>query len=223
MSNEHKGHRSRMKNRYLQNGFDNFEEHEILEMLLYYCYPQKDTNPIAHRLLENFGSISAVLDAPVDVLVESGLTENSATFLKMLPDVARVYLDDKYNNKNKIIDINNLGDYFLNKFVGRVNEHLILLLLDAKCRELYCGVVSVGSNVSSDVNMRKIVDLAMRYNARTAVIAHNHPSGMALPSQNDYRATEVLAETLSVVSINLYDHIIIADNDYVSFRESGAL
>lgn len=223
MSNEHKGHRSRMKNRYLQNGFDNFEEHEILEMLLYYCYPQKDTNPIAHRLLENFGSISAVLDAPVDVLVESGLTENSATFLKMLPDVARVYLDDKYNNKNKIIDLNNLGDYFLNKFVGRVNEHLILLLLDAKCRELYCGVVSVGSNVSSDVNMRKIVDLAMRYNARTAVIAHNHPSGMALPSQSDYRATEVLAETLSVVSINLYDHIIIADNDYVSFRESGAL
>ncbi len=220
MANEHKGHRSRMRLRYLQGGFDNFADHEILEMVLYYCYPQKDTNPLAHRLLEYFGSMSAIMEAPVDSLIDAGLSENAAVFLRMIPDLSRVYLDDRNNNKNKIIDLDRIGDYFLSKYIGRHDEHVMLLLMDAKGKEVYCGVVAVGTASGSDVPIRKIVDLSMRYNATNAVIAHNHPSGVALPSKADLNTTATLAEMLSYIGVQLVDHIIISDNDYISLRDS---
>ena len=94
----HKGHRDRMRKRFLLDDFDGFEQHEALELLLYYAVPRKDTNPIAHRLLEQFGSLSAVLDAPLNVLTQAGLTENAAVLLKMIPGMSRLYSDDKYNN-----------------------------------------------------------------------------------------------------------------------------
>ena len=220
MSNEHKGHRARMRERFLHTRFDGFGEHQILEMLLYYVYPRNDTNPLAHRLLNTFGSISAVLDAPVDALVQAGLTVNAATFLVMLPDVSRVYLSDRNNNKSKIIDFDHLPEYFCNKFIGRAEETMVLLLTDAKGKEVYSGVVSKGSFHASEAPVRKIVDLAMRYNAATAVIAHNHPSGVALPSMADVDATTDISRTLRLIGVFLYDHIIVSDEDCVSLRDT---
>ncbi len=221
MSNEHKGHRARMRERFLHTRFDGFEDHQILEMLLYYVYPRNDTNPLAHRLLNTFGSISAVLDAPVDALVQAGLTLNAATFLVMLPDVSRVYLSDRNNNKSKIIDFERLPEYFCSKFVGRAEEAMILLLTDAKGKEVYSGVVSKGSFHASEAPVRKIIDLAMRYNASTAVIAHNHPSGVALPSMSDVEATSNVAQALNLVGVLLYDHLIVSDDDCVSLRDTS--
>lgn len=221
MPNEHAGHRSRMRKRYLSAGFDDFEDHEILEMILYYCYPQKDTNPIAHRLLDAFGSLSAVFEAPVDSLIKAGISENAAVYLRMIPDVSRVYLDDRNNKQTKIISLDTIGDYFASKFIGRIDEHLVLLLMDAKGKELFCGVVATGTACGSDVPIRRIVDLSMRYNATNAAIAHNHPSGVALPSKADIRATEVLLSALSLVGVQLIDHVIVSDNDYVSLRDSA--
>ena len=109
MPNEHTGHRRRMKERFLHTHFDGFEQHQILEMILYYVYPRTDTNPLAHRLLEAFGSISSVFEAPVDALVEAGLTQNAATFLVMIPDISRIYLNDRNNNHSKIIDFDRLS------------------------------------------------------------------------------------------------------------------
>lgn len=216
----HDGHRNRMRQRYLTTGFDSFEDHEILEMILYNCYRRINTNNIAHKLLEKFGSISAVLEAPIDELMKAGISESAAVYLRMIPDVCRVYLNDRNNNKSKIISLDTVGDYFVTKYIGRSDEHLYLLLMDSKCKELYCGVVSTGTLQSSDVPMRKIVDLAMRYNASNAVIAHNHPSGVALPSRADINATNVLCNTLAVIGVRLVDHIIVADDDYISLRES---
>lgn len=220
MANEHAGHRARVRKRYLLEGLDSFEDHEILEFVLFYCYPQKDTNEMAHKLLNTFGSLSAVLEAPVDSLKEAGICENAAILLRMIPDLSRAYLDDRNNSKSKIISYDDLGNYFVNKFVGRKDENLILLLMDTKGKELFCGVVSKGSATGSDVPLRKIVDLSMRYNASNAVVAHNHPSGIALPSKADIRATDAMVNTLSVIGVNLIDHFIIADNEYVSLRES---
>lgn len=220
MAHEHDGHRTRMRKRYLASGFGDFEAHEILEMILYNCCPRRDTNPIAHRLLDAFGSLSAVFEAPVDSLMKEGLSENAAVYLRMIPDISRVYLDDRNNNDNKIICLDKIGDYFLPKFIGRNDEHLILLLLDAKGRELFCGVVSVGTAMGSDVPVRKIVDLSMRYNATNAVIAHNHPSGVALPSKADLHATNALSAALDLIGVSLLDHIIVSDQDYVSLREA---
>ncbi|MBE6734583.1 MAG: DNA repair protein RadC [Ruminococcaceae bacterium] len=220
-SKTHEGHRERMRQRYLATGFDSFQDHEILEMILYNCYSRINTNNIAHRLLENFGSLSAVLEAPVDSLKAAGLSERVAVYLRMIPDIARVYLDDRNNSKDKIISLDNIGEYFVSKFIGRIDEHLILLLMDAKCKELFCGVVASGTSCGSDVPVRQIVDLAMRYNATNAAIAHNHPSGVALPSKTDVKTTNALHSTLAMVGIRLVDHIIVADNDYISLRESS--
>ncbi len=220
MPNEHIGHRKRMKERFLDTRFDGYQEHEILEMILYYVYPRTDTNPLAHRLLREFGSLSAIFDARIDTLVGAGLTQNAALFLTMIPDISRVYLDDRNNNKSKIIDFENLGDYFIPKFIGRDEEVMILLLADAKGKELYSGVVSKGSFTASEAPIRRIVDLAMRYNAATAAIAHNHPSGVALPSRSDIDATKEVCKALNLVGVLMVDHLIVADDDFVSIRDT---
>lgn len=221
MPSEHTGHRQRMKERFLHTHFDGFEDHQILEMILFYVYPRTDTNPLAHRLLNTFGSLSAVFEAPVDTLISAGLTPNAATFITMLPDISRVYLNDRNNNTSKIIDFERLGEFFIPKFIGRDEEAMILLLADAKGKEVYSGVVSKGSFHASEAPVRKIIDLAMRYNATTAAIAHNHPSGVALPSRADIKATATIFQVLNLIGVLLYDHIIVSDDDFVSLRESN--
>lgn len=220
-SHSHDGHRSRLRKKYFENGFDSFEDHEILEMLLYNCYTRRNTNDIAHKLLDAFGSLSAVFEAPVDSIIKVGVSESVATFLHMIPDVCRVYYDDRNNSKSKIIKMEKIGDFFLHKFIGRVDESIYLLLMDSKCRELYCGVIATGTSCSSNVPMRKIVDLSMRYNAANAVLAHNHPSGIALPSKADLYVTKLLHSTLASVGVKLVDHVIVADDEAVSMREAA--
>lgn len=219
-SSEHSGHRKRMKNKYLAHGLDVFETHEILELALYYAIPMKDTNPIAHRLLDKFGSLSAVMDAPLDILVECGITENAAIFLKLIPDLLSVYMDDKFNNTEKVITVDNLPKKFINKFLGKNYEMVYLLLMDSKFKELYCGIVSKGSITNADVNIPKVCELAVRYCARYAVIAHNHPSGICLPSNADLKVTARLYQALNVINVELLDHYIVADDDCISLEES---
>lgn len=219
--NTHEGHRSRLRKRYLDSGLDNFQDHEILEMILFNCYTRRNTNDIAHKLIDSFGSISAVFDAPVDALIECGVSESVATYLHMIPDICRVYFDDRNKSKHKIITMDMLGEYFVNKFIGRTDECIYLLLMDAKEKEVFCGVVSSGTTTSSDVSMRKIVDLAMRYNATYAVVSHNHPSGVAIPSKADVAMTYAVYNTLSSIGVQLVDHVIVADDEYLSFRESS--
>lgn len=220
---EHAGHRDRMRKRFLDTGLDGFEPHETLEMLLFYAVPMKNTSILAHQLIDRFGSISAVFDAPLDLLTEFGLTERQAMFLKMIPEVCRVYLDDKYNNTEKIIRKEKMCDYLITKFIGRQEECVILLLLDSKGRELFCGVVSKGGSRSSQISIRRIVDLAMRCHASVAVIAHNHPSGVAFPSSGDFKTTEDVKKALALVGVKLADHIIVADDDCISMSDSGMM
>lgn len=221
-SSEHSGHRKRMKKRFLEYGLDTFEKHEILELALYYAIPMKDTNPIAHKLMDQFGSLSAVLDAPVDILMESGLTENTAIFLKILPELLSVYMDDKFNNTEKVINEETLPKKFINKFLGKNYEMVYLLLMDSKYKELYCGVVSKGSITNADVNISKICEMSLRYNARYAIIAHNHPSGICLPSNADLKVTTKLYQALKYINVELLDHYIVADDDCISLSASRA-
>ena len=216
----HSGHRMRMRSKFLESGLDGFETHESLELLLYYCIPRKDTNAIAHRLLDSFGSLSAVLDAPIDALKECGLSENAAILLKLVPQMSRLYLDDR-QSCDKVVDLENIGERLLHKFIGRDYEAVVLLLLDVKYKEVFCGVINKGSVNSCDLYIRKIIENAMIYNASYAVLAHNHPSGLALPSRADIGSTKTVASALSLVGVRLLDHIVVADEDYVSMRQSG--
>lgn len=219
--NEHAGHRKRLKKKFIENGFDVFEPHEALEMYLFYAIPRKDTNPLAHRLLDRYRTIGGVCDAPIDELMnEFGLSESAAVYIKMLPQMSRLYIESKKLNDNDV-DIENLGEMFKTKFIGRTEEALALMLLDAKGKMIYFNIISKGSLGSTGMPIRKIVDLSLRHNAKSAFIAHNHPSGSAFPSLSDLEATEILTDTLMSVGVGLIDHFIVTDDDYVSLRQSG--
>ncbi len=219
-SNEHSGHRQRLKKKFIENGFDIFEPHEALEMYLFYAIPRKDTNPLAHRLLDRYLTIGGVCDAPVDELIKDfGLSESAAIYLKMLPEMSRLYNESKLSN-DYIIDYDTLGELFQTKFIGRTGEALALILGDAKGKMIFFDIISKGSISATEMPVRKIVDLALRYNAKSAYIAHNHPSGSALPSLGDITATHTIFKTLNGVGVALIDHFIITDDDYVSLRQS---
>ena len=221
---DHSGHRSRMKKKLLEHGLDAFEPHEILEILLYYAIPQRNTNDIAKNLIDHFGSFSSVLDASMDALKGVGLTEHQAIYLKMIPEITRLYMLDKYHNPQKVVDYEELAAYIMDKFIGfEEKEHVFLLLMDKKGKEVYSGMIAHGDFDGADCSIRDIVMLALNYGATSAVLAHSHPSVVALPSQEDVAATLDAKQALELVNVALLDHYIVADHDCVSMAESGLL
>ncbi len=218
----HDGHRQRLKDRFRLNGLDNFTDIQVLELALFYCIPRKDTNDLAHSLLEHFGSLSRVLEAPVEELQKvPGIGENTAIFLTLLPQIGRYYLVDRSQREEILPTIEKCGAYLVHYFFGKPVETVYLLCLDAKCKVLCCREVARGSINSAGVSVRKIVETALGANATTVVLAHNHPSGLALPSPEDIQTTRRVAAALSAVEVHLADHIVVADGDYVSMVQSG--
>ena len=218
----HDGHRQRLKERFRAEGLDHFEEHQVLELLLFYCIPRQDTNPIAHALLERFGSLSQVLEAPAEELEKvPGIGSNAATFLALTTAVGRYYLVNRSMQTVILSTIEQCGQYLVPFFYGRRNETVYLLCLDAKCKVLCCKEVGEGSVNSAGVPIRKIVETALGANATTVVLAHNHPSGLAIPSGDDISTTRRVAAALDGVEIGLADQIIVADDDFVSLAQSG--
>lgn len=218
--NVHEGHRERMRNKYVNKGIEVFEQHEILEMLLFYAIPRKNTNDIAHRLLEACGSLSAVFDAPIDILMQQGLSYNAAVLLHMIPDLSRAYQSDKFDNEEKIITDENIGKKMVHLFAGKNEECVYAFFLDAKGKEKYSGIISKGDASSAPLFSKDLVSIAARCKAVTVIIAHNHPSGVAFPSRADLEATADIADALDTIGIHLADHIIVADRDYISLSST---
>jgi len=218
----HEGHRQRLKKRFLEEGLDNFTEVQVLELLLFYCIPRRDTNPIAHELVKRFGSLAQVLDAPVEALSQvPGISENAATLLRLITDMGRYYLVNRSSQNTILTSLNDCAAYMVPFFFGRNVETVFLLCLDAKCKVLCCKEVGEGSVNCTSISVRKIVETAMKANASSVVLAHNHPSGLAIPSSEDVDTTRRIAIGLRAVDIQLADHIIVADGDYVSMAQSG--
>jgi DNA repair protein RadC len=203
-------------------GLDHFTEVQVLELMLFYCIPRKDTNELAHRLLERFGSLSQVLDTRQEDLMQvEGIGENAALFLSLFPSVARYYDTNQASRVTILKDVDECGKYLLGYFKNRINETVFLLCLDAKRKVLCCQMVGEGSVNSAGVPIRRVVEMALAANATTVVLAHNHPSGLALPSREDVMTTRRLAAALDGVDVILADHLVIADGDYVSMVQSG--
>lgn len=219
----HDGHRQRIKDRFREEGLDGFQEHEALELLLYYCIPRQDTNPIAHELIEHFGSFSGVLDATAEELEKiPGIGAGAATFLSLMSQAWRYYQVNRSMQTDVILStVNHCGEFLMPYFSGRRNETVFLLCLDAKCKVICCRKVGEGSVNSAAVPIRRIVEMAMNANATSVILAHNHPSGLAFPSGEDVATTRRVAAALDAVEIPLVDHIIVADDDFVSIAQSG--
>ena len=217
----HNGHRQRLKDRFRREGLDNFDELYVLELLLYYCSPRVDTNPIAHRLLDHFGSLTAVLDADLDELEKvEGVGKNASTFLSLITQVGRYYQVKRSEPGEILRTTEQCGNYLVPYFFGREKETVFLLCLDAKCKVLCCKKVGEGSVNSASIPIRRVVEIALSANATSVVLAHNHPSGLAIPSADDILTTQRVAAALDAVEIFLSDHIVVSRDDYVSMVQS---
>ncbi len=222
MENLHEGHRKRMRERFIKSGLDDFAPHNVLEFLLFYSIPRGDTNPIAHRLIDSFGSLSGVFDAtPEELMKVKGVGESTAILISMVPQMARKYLEDKADSVNVMGGCSDIGAYLLPKFVGRTNEALMMVSIDNKNKIISCSVVAEGTVDSAKVSRRRVMEEAMKVNATRVILAHNHPRGVAVPSSEDVVMTREIGKLFAQVGIELVDHIIIADDDYVSMAASG--
>lgn len=224
MAGIHDGHRQRMRARFFQHGLDSFAPHEVLELVLYYAVPRGDVNPLAHELIDRFGSLSAVLDAPYEELCRiKNVGPGVAGLLKLIPQVSRCYLISKENDNALLNDAQKAGQYMIPRFYARRDESVYMICLDARSKVLNCREMFRGSVNAAGVSVRKIVENALNYNATGVILAHNHTSGVALPSREDIETTRRIRIALEAVDIQLLDHIIVAGEDFVSLADSGIL
>lgn len=219
----HDGHRKRLIQRFLEEGLDSFEPHNVLELLLFYSIPRRDTNELAHQLIDTFGSLNGVFNAPYEALMQiDGVGANTAALLKLVPQLTRTYYS---GTKREIIlsSYDEAGVYFLPYFIGRQEEVVFMVCLDAKSRVISHQLLHKGSVNSAETNIRKIMNVALQCNAVGVLLAHNHPGGMALPSPEDVATTRYIRDALRPMGVELLDHIIVADQDFTSLAYSGVL
>ncbi len=220
--NIHAGHRQRMRRELIeQDGFDRIEPHRILEVLLFYGIPRKDTNPIAHELLLKFGSLAGVMDADIESLMKvKGMTENAAALIKIIMPLARRYKDEKFKIGHKFDSCNEMGDFLVSKYIARKNECFAITSLDNEGGLLGFDIISEGIPDAVSVDFRDVASTVLRRNASCVIISHNHITKNALPSQEDIATTLSLKNSLESISVRLLDHVIIAGDDYISMRQS---
>ena len=225
------GHRERIKEKFLKNGIDGFAEYEILELLLTYCIPRKDTKPIAKELLNKFKSLDNVFKADFDKLSAiDGLGKNSIAFLKLIGDLPSIIYKDELKNK-KLIDketlkISNkdiLLKYLRNKIGYEEIEKFYVLYLSSSNEVIEFEENSVGTLDRSSVYPREIYKKIINLNAKSIILAHNHPSDNITPSKCDIELTNEIARGLKNFGALLIEHIIITKNSYFSFLEEGLI
>lgn len=214
---QRKNYRDSVKSRFRKEGFQAFSDQELLELLLFYCFPRRDTAELADRLLKECGCFSNVFDRPIRSLEDFGLTFPVISLFKFIPAFCSRYYTELANKKTKnlpLVGLEDIKDVLFPHFIGKKEEHVLLLLMNRQHKQIYCDFVSKGTFVSSDINFQGILQLAAKYRAHSAVLAHNHPSGLAFPSQKDIAATIKIKNALSTLGVQLTNHFIFGDEDY---------
>lgn len=218
---DHSGHRERLRGEFMARP-ESFPDHKLLELLLFYALPRQDTNPIAHELLERFGTIRSLLDAEPAALTQvSGVGDRAAVLFRAVKELGKRYHTQRCDVKDTVRNTRDAEEIMRPYFYGARNEMVYLLCLDGKGKILACPKISEGHVSAAEVVTRKVVDAALRSNAASAILAHNHVSGLALPSAEDQATTVHLQEILEKVEVNLLDHLVFCDDDMVSMRDSG--
>ncbi|MCL2568819.1 MAG: DNA repair protein RadC [Oscillospiraceae bacterium] len=220
----HDGHRSRLREQFLNHGLGTFADHQTLELLLCYAIPRRDVNPIAHRLMKHFGTLAAVFEASMQDLLEvEGVGEHTASLILLVTELGRRYQIDKAKPGQILAGTEEMGAYILPLFHGLTDEVAFLICLDGSLRAIHHEKLAEGSVNAASFSIRRAVETALKRKAVYVVLAHNHPSGLALPNVTDIATTEQLIQALAPLGIRLADHIIVAGDDFVSMRDSGHL
>ena len=217
----HDGHRQRLKTEFMARP-ETFPDHKILEVLLFYVNPRGDTNPTAHALLEQFGTLAGVLDAtPEELQKVKGVGEHAAVLLKCVKEAGGRYLTAR-SSVEDIVDRTAVAYGLLRPyFFGARNERVCVLCMDGKHKALGVRLVCEGNVNAVEVTSRRIMEVVLSLNATNVILAHNHVSGLAFPSAEDKQTTQHLRGLLANVGVELLDHLIFTDDDAVSLRDSG--
>ncbi|MDO4495569.1 MAG: DNA repair protein RadC [Clostridiaceae bacterium] len=219
-NNIHQNHRARIRETFRKAGVEGMPDHSLLELLLFYSIPRKDTNELAHRLIETFGSLRGVFDAPYERLLEvEGMGESSALLISMIPGICRRYAESSQARRINLSEPEAAAEYAVKKYLGCRKEVFYMLCLDALGNLLNCCKLSEGTPGSVLVDKRAMLETAFRNNADKVIFMHNHPNGIAAPSKEDLTVTSELAGLLAGVGIRLADHIIVAGNETVSLAQ----
>lgn len=220
----HDGHRDRLKQKFLRHGLDSFEDHEVLELLLFYAIPRCDTNPIAHRLINEFGSLTGVIDASAEELCRvEGIGPSAAAMILLFREAFERYHTEKYEKPLVLNSLEDIVAYLEPLFFNEQKEKAVALYVNGRREVLGCVTISKGSIVGADANARDIAENAFRLNATGVILAHNHPAGDAFPSSQDTSATGTLVKSLWPMSIELADHLIFSPKSYFSMRSDPHL
>lgn len=215
--NSHIGHRERVRAIVEENGLRALLPHQVLEFLLFYGIPYKDTKGIAHQLLRRFGCFDNVLNADVNALMQvKGMTRNAALLLTSLPEVFTLYHKSKRQPKY-VLGPDTLLPYLDTLFADKVDECLYLLCMDVKQQLIHTDKITSGNSVSLQVAVKEIVETALRHNAKKIILAHNHPSAVPSPSEQDIKSTNALGGILDTLDIKMIDHIIMGLDTAYSF------
>ena len=220
----HTGHRKRMREEFLRTGAAGMEDHRLLELLLFYAIPQGDVNPLAHRLVDHFGSLTGVLHATYDQLMGvPGVGHNTVTLLQLVPAVAARYMERSASMDGQIVNVWQLKELLEPYFFGQRDELAYLVCMDGKSKVLATRKLGQGVVDTVQIVTRKVLEAALACNASQVVLAHNHVSGVAVPSHADVDTTLRLKRLLAEADISLTDHLIFAGGDMVSLAQSGLL
>lgn len=208
----------------MEQGLDGFAEHEVLEILLYYCYPRCDTNEIAHNMLKRFGSLHNLFEAEIgDIVSECGCTENVAVLLHLIPAVTNLYYRSRWDKKPVLDNEKSAGNYVTDLCAGRTVETFYLLCLNTQRQLNHVAIIAEGTLDETAVYPRAVVGEALRSQATAVILAHNHPGGSVNPSRADLEITRRIMEGLTFIGIAVLDHIVVSGGKYYSFAARGQI
>ena len=219
--NLHKEHRKRLRNKFMKAGIDGLTDHEIIELLLFYAIPVKNTNETAHRLIKEYGNLANIFDADEESLVKiEGVGESVATMFKLMRECVNKYINDKNDIANVHLTPLNINTYIKNLFYGHTREVAYAVLLDSNCNVKKVKKLSVGTVNATPLYPREVVKLAVNEKYPYMLLAHNHPNGSAVPSPNDLKITKTIELALNFVDVRLVDHVIVAGEKVTSLARN---
>ena len=223
----HSGHRERIREQYKSHGADAFLDHQFLELLLTYAIPRKDTNELAHVLLERFGSLEAVVTAEVpQLMLVDGVGESAAVFLRMQGDLFRRLRLHRLADSRGAVRLSSpveAARYAVSQLSLNTYETVLVVCLNAKKMVQSCERILGGSLVEAQIYPRNIAEMALLRRAHGILLIHNHPSGDPTPSKADAEATESVRAALESISVQLFDHIIVGGEHAYSFSTGAVI